>query len=106
MPRQNDVYNNESSQRKAALKQKLDGIRNGDSAERVNTGVTLWNFIWNPKVPFIKKIIPIAALVYLVCPIDILPDVVPILGYADDLVILLLGAMNLYSNYKAFKGKK
>ena len=59
MSRQNDVYNNESSQRKAALKQKLDGIRNGDSAERVNTGVTLWNFIWNPKVPFIKKIIPI-----------------------------------------------
>jgi uncharacterized membrane protein YkvA (DUF1232 family) len=42
------------------------------------------------KVPLWTKIVPILALVYLVFPLDFLPDIIPGLGQVDDLTILLL----------------
>jgi uncharacterized membrane protein YkvA (DUF1232 family) len=46
----------------------------------------------DPKVPIYLKVLPIAALAYLLFPFDFLPDVVPGLGQLDDLTILLIGA--------------
>lgn len=43
-------------------------------------------------VPIYLKILPIAAIAYLLFPVDFLPDIVPGLGQIDDLTILLLGA--------------
>ena len=41
-------------------------------------------------VPVSYKIIPVAALVYLIYPFDLLSDLVPFFGQADDLTILSL----------------
>ncbi|MDR2796741.1 MAG: DUF1232 domain-containing protein [Treponema sp.] len=41
-------------------------------------------------VPIIAKIIIIAAIVYGLSPIDLIPDFIPVLGYLDDLLILPL----------------
>jgi uncharacterized membrane protein YkvA (DUF1232 family) len=41
-------------------------------------------------VPVAAKIIIIAAIVYGLSPIDLIPDFIPILGYLDDLIILPL----------------
>lgn len=41
------------------------------------------------RVPFILKLIPIAAILYAVLPIDIIPDALPFLGRIDDLLILI-----------------
>ena len=46
---------------------------------------------FNSKVPLWAKIVPIFALLYVLSPIDIVPDVIPGLGQMDDLTILLLG---------------
>lgn len=43
-------------------------------------------------VPIYLKILPVAAIAYLLFPVDFLPDIVPGLGQIDDLTILLLGA--------------
>jgi uncharacterized membrane protein YkvA (DUF1232 family) len=45
---------------------------------------------FNPKVPMWAKLVPIFALLYLISPIDIVPDFIPGLGQMDDLTILLL----------------
>lgn len=46
-------------------------------------------FIWDSSVPFSQKVLPLAALLYLVTPIDMVPDIVPIAGYLDDIAVLL-----------------
>ena len=50
-----------------------------------------WKLMWNGRVPFSAKLVPIIAVIYVLSPIDILPDLVPALGQLDDVAILLLG---------------
>ena len=42
------------------------------------------------RVPLAAKLILPAAVVYVVLPIDILPDIIPVLGQIDDLVMLVV----------------
>ncbi len=50
-----------------------------------------WRLLWDSRVPLSTKIIPVLVVLYVVSPIDIIPDWIPGLGQLDDLAILLLG---------------
>jgi uncharacterized membrane protein YkvA (DUF1232 family) len=50
-----------------------------------------WRLFLDPRVPWVTKLIPPAVLVYLLSPIDILPDLTLGLGQLDDIAVLLLG---------------
>ena len=50
-----------------------------------------WRLLWDNRVPMSAKVIPILAVLYILSPIDILPDFIPVVGQLDDLAILLLG---------------
>lgn len=52
----------------------------------------VYYLVLDPQVPFYLKLLPAVAIIYLLLPIDILPDVIPGLGQLDDLTILLVGA--------------
>lgn len=55
-----------------------------------------WRLLRDSRVPAWVKLIPAAAVAYLVSPIDLVPDlVIPGLGQMDDLAILLLSAKAL-----------
>jgi uncharacterized membrane protein YkvA (DUF1232 family) len=45
----------------------------------------------DPRVPWYAKLIAAVVAAYAFSPIDLIPDVVPILGYLDDLILLPLG---------------
>jgi len=50
-----------------------------------------WRLLTDRRVPAWVKLIPVAALVYLLSPIDLLPDLMlPVLGELDDVAIILL----------------
>ncbi len=44
----------------------------------------------HPRVPWYVKVIPFALALYLATPIDLIPDFVPVLGYLDDVAIVLV----------------
>ena len=44
----------------------------------------------DPRVPWHAKVLAVCVAAYAVSPIDLIPDFIPILGYADELIILPL----------------
>lgn len=50
-----------------------------------------WRLFRDERVSFWLKLIPPLALGYVLFPIDILPDVVPLVGQLDDIAVILLG---------------
>ncbi len=53
----------------------------------------LFRLMLDRRVPVRLKLIPIAALAYLVLPHDIIPDIVPALGRIDDVAVILLSVL-------------
>jgi uncharacterized membrane protein YkvA (DUF1232 family) len=49
-----------------------------------------WALLMDNRVPLPLKVIPIAAIAYVISPIDLIPDIVPILGQLDDIGVLML----------------
>ena len=45
----------------------------------------------DPKVPAENKGALLAVLIYVMSPIDLIPDIIPISGWVDDLVVLVIG---------------
>ena len=48
-----------------------------------------------PRVPMLLKVVPVLAILYVVSPIDFVPDFIPGLGQLDDLGIIL-AALELF----------
>jgi uncharacterized membrane protein YkvA (DUF1232 family) len=60
--------------------------------------VVLWLAVRDPAVPWPAKALAGAALLYALSPIDLIPDVIPVLGQVDDLILvplLIWGALRL-----------
>jgi len=51
----------------------------------------MWMLLWDGRVPFWTKLVIPAALLYLISPVDFIPDVFLGLGQLDDLGVILLG---------------
>ena len=51
-----------------------------------------------PKVSILDKAIIIGALGYLISPVDIIPDVIPVIGLTDDIAVLMCALYRITSN--------
>jgi uncharacterized membrane protein YkvA (DUF1232 family) len=47
--------------------------------------------VLDPRVPTENKGALLAVLIYVMSPIDLIPDVIPVSGWVDDLVVLVIG---------------
>ena len=56
----------------------------------------MWRTLWlyyaaqDPKTPVWARGVIYAAFGYFICPIDAIPDAVPVVGYSDDFGVLVL----------------
>ncbi len=50
----------------------------------------VWAMLLSPATPVLAKLVAVVGLLYLISPLDILPDFIPILGWVDDGVMLAL----------------
>lgn len=66
-------------------------------------------FFVDPQVPAKAKYLPWVALLYFLAPIDLIPDVLPLLGQMDDIgviVVLFSIAMRVFEQSPKQKEKK
>lgn len=54
--------------------------------------------MFDSRVPWGVKLFVVGAIVYLVSPIDLLPDMLPIRGRLDDILVLLISAASFLGN--------
>jgi len=57
----------------------------------VNRGRLVWRLLRDPRVPVYLKVVPAAAVLYVLSPLDFIPDFAVGLGQLDDIGILLVG---------------
>ena len=53
-------------------------------------GLTLWFACRHPDMPLLPRILALLVVAYLLSPIDLIPDFIPLLGYLDELILLPL----------------
>lgn len=50
--------------------------------------VVLWRALFEPTTPMSLKLAVLGAALYLLSPMDLLPDVIPVLGWVDDIILV------------------
>ena len=69
--------------------EKIAHIAKGAGAKLVYAALILYYTLQSPKVSATNKAMIIGALGYLISPLDVVPDAIPIAGLADDLGVLI-----------------
>lgn len=62
----------------------LRGVKTG----RISALRAAAHFFRDPSAPVLGKLFVVLAMAYVVMPFDLIPDVVPILGWVDDLGVM------------------
>ena len=50
--------------------------------------IALWHAFWAPQTPLYLKVATLMVVAYVLSPIDLIPDVLPILGLIDDVILV------------------
>jgi len=46
-----------------------------------------WALFRDRRVGAVIKLLPIMAVIYVISPLDVLPDIIPVVGWVDDLIV-------------------
>ena len=100
------MQDNASEKDVGKIREKLPSMKRGKIAEVWDKVMDLWRFVQDPNAPWPGKVIAIAALIYLISPIDAIPDVIPVAGLTDDAAIILAAFAKLAADLKKYGRKQ
>jgi len=66
----------------------------------------MFRFLSDPNAPKMAQFVAFATLAYLVFPLDLIPDVIPIIGWLDDLGLVTLAIAFTASQAAKYENKK
>jgi uncharacterized membrane protein YkvA (DUF1232 family) len=69
--------------------EKVKGAAKVAGVEVIDKSLQLYYTMQQPSTPIWAKTVIVGALGYLISPIDAIPDVVPFVGYSDDLGVIV-----------------
>lgn len=49
-----------------------------------------WYLFRDPRTPKLSKVMVLSAIVYLIWPFDLIPDVIPFAGFVDEIIVIPL----------------
>jgi uncharacterized membrane protein YkvA (DUF1232 family) len=65
--------------------------KHGTITQIAHTFQLVWRLLNDSRVPILNKLIVPAVIAYVVWPIDLIPDAIPILGQLDDVGVVFFG---------------
>ena len=80
---------------------KMDSMNRGPLAKVWDKVTQLWEAFKSPETPASLKAIIIGGLIYMVSPVDLIPDVIPVVGLLDDAGVIGF----VFSQFLRFAGK-
>jgi len=69
--------------------EKIKNFAKKAGKEVIEKALILFYTLQDPETPLWAKTVIVGALGYFISPIDAIPDVIPVIGYADDLAVLV-----------------
>jgi len=98
--KQTEVEKYGGSYSEESLWDKLKGGAKKAGANLIYDVLQLFYVAQNPNVPMKIRAAMVAPLGYFISPVDLIPDLVPIVGYSDDaaVIAMAIGIAHLYIN--------
>ena len=78
------------------VRENMDKMNRGPLAKIWGKITILWDAFNSPDTPLYVKALIIGGLIYMVSPIDLIPDVIPFFGLTDDAGVLAV----IYNQFK------
>ena len=94
-----------STQDVPEIARKLGAMNRGPVVKIWDKVQVLWSFIRDPEVAWAKKATAVGSLVYLVSPLDAVPDFIPAAGLLDDVAVILFVVQMLAESLKSYEGE-
>jgi uncharacterized membrane protein YkvA (DUF1232 family) len=73
--------------------------------ERTRTVGKLWSYLRDPGVAAWRKLAGVAAVAYVIWPLDLIPDAIPVLGWLDDVGVVAAAAAFLVAEVRRHQRK-
>ena len=101
---QADTYAQNATQADAErIRDDLGKMRRGPMRQIWDKVTLLWEMVKDPNAPWASKAIAIGSLIYLISPIDAIPDPIPVLGLTDDVGVILAAVAKLAYDLNKYK---
>jgi hypothetical protein len=84
------------------INERISGYNRGPIGKVWGNVMALWRFAKDPNAPWGGRALAIGALVYLVSPIDAVPDMIPFAGLLDDAAVIGAAVGRLYTELKPY----
>jgi len=62
--------------------------RTGKKVSFIKDIIALYNYLMDDRVQWYRKTVVVGALLYFIMPMDLIPDIAPLVGYMDDLGVI------------------
>jgi uncharacterized membrane protein YkvA (DUF1232 family) len=85
------------------IKNNLGGKNTGPIRKVWDKVMLLWEMVKDPQAPWASKAIAIGSLIYLISPLDAIPDPIPIFGLTDDVGVILAAVTKLALDLKKYR---
>lgn len=80
----------------------LRRMKRGPIKEVWEKVLSLLTLVKSSKTPWTSKAIAIGSLIYLISPLDAVPDLIPFIGLSDDVAVILAAVTKLALDIKNF----
>ncbi|PQO27714.1 YkvA family protein [Blastopirellula marina] len=72
-----------------AIREKIRGMNRGPIRKLWNDVMALWRMITDKNASWVSRSLALGAIVYLITPIDGVPDLLPLIGLSDDAAVII-----------------